>query len=54
MRKVKAALMSVAVCLLVLVPIGPANAGGCPDPENPCDPQPYHWKEVVCWVLPTC
>jgi hypothetical protein len=52
--KIRLAFVAAVAAFLALSPVGPiSSASACPDPDNPCDIQPY---EVPGWckLTPFC
>jgi hypothetical protein len=49
----KMALITGLATALFMFPLG-SLAHACPDPDNPCDPQPYTLKDIICWAHPSC
>jgi hypothetical protein len=51
MSKLKAALLVGCTLVITAFPLA-GTAQACPDPDNPCDPQPIGTpKQLVCYLL---
>lgn len=50
MTRLKASLLTLCTALLLAVPLG-GTAGACPDPDNPCDPQPIDPRQELCEII---
>lgn len=55
MRKARLLFLSALIGAMSIVPLSGTAHAGCPDPDNPCTPQPIDpYQYIKCKVLKAC